>query len=639
MSGINPYGSFFATLASGNAAGAWAQTGQVTSVPQDLKSLAVNVVLKGQVSAQNPDGTTVISTPRGNVGVQFQNPPPVGTRVDIQITSGSPPKTAYTRPSLVDAVQQQQGQTQGQAKTTSTTTSAQVPTNTTLFDDVQSLQVTKQAAAIKTIAGTQIPQTSLQVGQAVRLTPLPVIQQSLQALAQNFIAAPPPTTQTITSNLNAVLPGRPLVSLPTQTAPSGGLIILSGSPASNAAPLIQSTGTTVLPQTPNAQPASGGQITTTLTISTTPTATIAQTPYSGAYTINIPPGSSFTSVSNPTALTQPALIPNSGDGRVDHIHMQATSLKPTAPHMTATAQGQLSPPIPSHGLSQTPATAGQITATVTGFTTAQGNPIVQLAPLLPQAEPQFMVMHYPAKPLPVGSQITLTPLNTASVAGSHITLSAQSAPNWPTTLPQFWTEAMAMPGLSPQLLPLMPSATQARQFPAAALLFLAAAKNGDLSGWLGQRPMKAIQDAGSESLKKLLQTLSSDLSVMATKAATASDPAMVQGSSDWRGYLLPLLFGASVDQTTLWIKDNPHDAEHAETHKKNGTRFVVDLNLSRMGDMQLDGYIQPEKKIFDLALHSQRPFGKETQNHFITLWTKTLEGMGLSGSMTFKESK
>jgi len=65
-----------------------------------------------------------------------------------------------------------------------------------------------------------------------------------------------------------------------------------------------------------------------------------------------------------------------------------------------------------------------------------------------------------------------------------------------------------------------------------------------------------------------------------------------------------------------------------------GTRFVVEFSLSRLGDMQLDGLIKHKR--FDLILRSTQDLSAAVRDHITTLFTQANEITGFVGGVQFQ---
>jgi hypothetical protein len=275
--------------------------------------------------------------------------------------------------------------------------------------------------------------------------------------------------------------------------------------------------------------------------------------------------------------------------------------------------------------------AVQTIAHATGHVTTQGNPIVQVVNAT--GVPVFYEMHYPAQNLPVGTQITLETLPIKSGA----TINAPTT-SWTSMQNVIEFLATQLPTIQAQsLMQTVPNASVAKNFPAAALLFLAAAKGGDLSGWLGTPAMAALQNAPM-NIKKSFEKMTNEILEGASKVGAKGDsttPASAQTSTDWRGHMLPMMFGSEIHKLPLWVHDNYGEDDNGEMQKL-ATRFVIDLNLSRMGNIQIDGIIRSPLKQFDLAMITESDFGQDARDYIADIWQSTLQSMDMRGGIDFR---
>jgi hypothetical protein len=312
---------------------------------------------------------------------------------------------------------------------------------------------------------------------------------------------------------------------------------------------------------------------------------------------------------------------------------------PSTPQLSIPQSFVTPPPEPSITI---PILAGQIVAHSTGHVTTDGNPIVMLTPSSWPASPsKFLSLNYPATNLPAGSSIILTPTATQPIAKPtpsipQINISPATSAQWPTMQSVLNNMAMFLPlNALNQFMTLIPTPDQPKQFPAAALLFLAAAKGGDLSGWMGTRTYKLLDNA-PPSIKKTIINALQDIPKSHGRTAMTGDPVIVQTAPEWRGHPIPMLVGGDVHQAHLWTKYQDDQSSNDGQKRAGGTRFIVDLKLSRMGDVQFDGYIDKTKQVFNLSLITQKPVQIGMQDILKSLWYKTLEGLDLSGNISFK---
>lgn len=661
------------------------QQGRITQTPSDLSSLPRAIVLKGEVLAQNQDGTTRIQTSRGAVDVKLESPIPQGQKVDIQISSGSPPRdiiiqTAAPKiqpqtPAPQNNPQAPQAQTQApvqtssqtqpsvqpQAPTTQTQSPSQpqtpqqqvqtppvemgqtLPPNTAI-EPVKNLQTTAQ----QVIETLQNPATAkpLQTGQIVRLAPLPTALQTPSGLAKLATLVQLPTIQNNAlpvaggETLNLLkaglpvpksamtIPAIPLTATPSMTIPTpitsllpqGGIVLNTSPTALIPSPTLALRNVVMMPQlspsplnlqtqaTPSllsptpAVPASAQISTPTPTISPINTASLSL----ASPTLSVPRDAQILTLQTPVLATPTTALKNFTVSQI---------FAPTTP-ITAT---NIMP--------------GQILAEVTGFMTEGGNPIIQV--MSGSGAPTSFALNYPATNLVKGTQIVLQPSVPSSTAPSLPALNA-----WPQ-MAEMFDEVLSQltPAQAQSLLNVIPRPAGAGfQFTAAALLFIAAANGGEISGWMGSRAQNLIQNS-SDSKKDTINRLMSDIGKMTGRPASSDPqaPASAQGN-DWRGYTLPALFGMDLSKIHMWTKPFGDDSNDNSPDKSRGTRFIVDLELSRMGNVQLDGLVQPYAKRLDLALKTEHDFAPNVRQHLRETWHSTLKSIDMTGQIDFQKA-
>ncbi len=106
-------------------------------------------------------------------------------------------------------------------------------------------------------------------------------------------------------------------------------------------------------------------------------------------------------------------------------------------------------------------------------------------------------------------------------------------------------------------------------------------------------------------------------------------------SGEWRLQAVPFLHGADIDRLLLLVRDQD-DNDDEENEKGGGTRFVVDLNLSRLGHLQIDGLVGNDNKRLDLVLRSDAPLEGTMRDDIRGLYANALELTGLEGSVGFQ---
>lgn len=156
------------------------------------------------------------------------------------------------------------------------------------------------------------------------------------------------------------------------------------------------------------------------------------------------------------------------------------------------------------------------------------------------------------------------------------------------------------------------------------LFFLSALRGGDIKNWLGDGPVRILEKMRPD----LAGRLRTDMSQM---TRSIDDPQ----SGEWRLHGVPFLFGADIDRIQLLVRDQEND-EDGDEESRGGTRFVVDLELSRLGHLQIDGLVGEKNKRLDLVLRTDEPLQPHVRDDIRRIYNDALELTGLEGSVGFQ---
>ena len=243
-----------------------------------------------------------------------------------------------------------------------------------------------------------------------------------------------------------------------------------------------------------------------------------------------------------------------------------------------------------------PPEAQVLRGTVAG-STPQGQPIL--------ATKQGMLALNVAASLPQGATVTATLTDRAQAATQAATLAA------------------ADPALAKSMQATMPQPN--RKLTAALGFFLAAMRGGDAQGWLGAEASSALDKAGR---RDLLERLEKDFGELRREAAEPLP-------GDWRSYTIPLMDANGPKPIKLHVHPLKEDEESGGGERaKPGSRFVIDLDLSRFGPMQLDGLVRPNH--FDLILRSHAALPPELRVELIQVFADSVRAVGYTGGLSFQ---
>jgi hypothetical protein len=101
---------------------------------------------------------------------------------------------------------------------------------------------------------------------------------------------------------------------------------------------------------------------------------------------------------------------------------------------------------------------------------------------------------------------------------------------------------------------------------------------------------------------------------------------------DWRLFLIPILTEEGLDQLRLLVR--PHEEEGHDSQGENGTRFMIEVNMSRLGPFQFDGLTR--KKQLDLVVRTQRELPSEMRDDIRSIFGNTVSALGFTGSIGFR---
>lgn len=152
------------------------------------------------------------------------------------------------------------------------------------------------------------------------------------------------------------------------------------------------------------------------------------------------------------------------------------------------------------------------------------------------------------------------------------------------------TDAPALQAITQQL----PSAEPA--LASGLLFFIAAVKAADPFAWLGARNTERL----AVEFPKIAVRLKLNLEQMQELWTRAP-------SQNWSTMLLPIQVQGQTEYAKFYLRDEDTSTDTQQSGG-GGQRFVVDVELSHLGDMQFDGFVRcRDIKQFDLIIRTARP--------------------------------
>lgn len=419
--------------------------------------------------------------------------------------------------------------------------------------------------------------------------------------------------------------GLPLVAKGTTSVPTSGATPQSG------------------PSTPTSaagQPfVLGGQVTATLlrAVAVTPTLTVINTAQPGPAT-NIPTtntapaggitpqgGQTTASTTNPGQL---GTAQTTGSTNTSPAQQgQQTTAIPAGSTLTLKVVSFTVPQTPNPSLS-IPKFVGPVSlqagSTLTGVVT--GTQGVSQTVVQTQAGPVSLPT---ANTLPRGTLITfeISLLNISKSLGNHelSTIRPFSGPggaSWPALSDTLEVLGDISPAAQTQILQAALPRTDA-QLSTNILFFLSALRGGDLKGWMGDGPLRILERQRPD----LASRLRDDLGQLSRQI---TDP----DTGDWRMHTVPYLNNDEIDRIRLLVRDQDDDED--DDTPADSTRFVIDLNLSQMGHLQIDGLVGNGGKRVDVVLRSDTALSPQMRDDIRALYANATEVTGIDGSVGFQ---
>lgn len=285
----------------------------------------------------------------------------------------------------------------------------------------------------------------------------------------------------------------------------------------------------------------------------------------------------------------------------------------------ASAEPQGAPSVASSA-PPAPPPPGTVTGTVIG-NGAQNRPIITVG---------TAVLSLEAAPLPPGTQLQLVPqlgatLPTPSASAQAPVAPTQTFPTYPS-LPAMIAAAQQAGGQTEQaVLAMLPRLGP--QLAASLMVFASGAAKGDLRTLVG--------DSARASLEKTSKGRSA-LAGAIQEFEAAGEEARGTGGAEWRGMTLPVMTGgATIEPIRLYLHQvSDEEAERNQKNEGGGQRFLLDLTLTHIGALQVDGLAKSNQ--LDLVIRTPEALPQRLRNDIRTIFLDSTIARGVAGSVIFQ---
>lgn len=167
---------------------------------------------------------------------------------------------------------------------------------------------------------------------------------------------------------------------------------------------------------------------------------------------------------------------------------------------------------------------------------------------------------------------------------------------------------------------------------APLLNFISALKNRDFRSFLGNDNVRWLENNGHENLLKKAE--GEFLSI----ARQFTEPS----AHNWQSLFFPIAVDGELQQIRFFIKrDRKQKEKEGKNVKEEDTRFVLEMDLSQLGEMQMDGFVRrssenKENIRFDLIIRSHQELPVNIQQEISYIYNDIGELTGYRGSIIFQ---
>jgi len=651
----------------------------IISLPPDLLNLENTQILEGKILSVKKDGLVMISTEYGNVTINTDTPSRLQNKkeIELRIEAGNPPTKAILRPPPSEVKDKEADKAQRfDAKTF----------ETTLTKDAQALNAALLDARLL-LSGVPLQMTILGSGEPIAQPFMRQTSSSLTPLQTNTFN-PLVTSTTLEQSVETAKTPTGAAP-PKQTSEAGGKQIFYNDKLENNTPthersLYSLTNTEqpilnygssfqaeITPQTKaeavalplqNAQNSASlpfrsvaAQVIKTSSetrisykiVPNEPTA-VGQKNTQEAVSKESSPALEYTIANNAeikVRTVSPPLVQFTNNGSTES---QKTVHRAQNPHFTPIQAGRSNN---SELLSSTlfSSQVGSANAVVEGFTQTRSFPVLRM--LTPGSlSERLYALDVPVQSLPMGSQlefeINLLHTNkrvsntTAGVLDKSTTMMNAfqflTPGNWPVMEEVQQSLIQVSPQSAQAFNAVLPSPNAPAQLGASVLFFVAALRSGDVQNWLGEKAVDNLKRSGKGSLLGRMNSEFLDLAKVGKERV----------SGEWRAISIPLAWQNEVDKLVIYTSNEDGDANEDEQQSKGSkTRFVVDISLSHIGPLQLDGLFSGSlgdasgetRGRLDLVLRTEQGFSKAMKQQMREAYKSALDETHITGELSFQD--
>ncbi len=346
---------------------------------------------------------------------------------------------------------------------------------------------------------------------------------------------------------------------------------------------------------------------------------------------------------SPITQQRNVLSPSTGQGQQTSSQPPApTSINPVGPVLLRHAPGEefqvtiqsISPPTPGRATVSSTIQPQPFLPGLTLTGTAIAQPHVSGVTL---SLPGTTIRIPSQSPVPAGTEIVVKvesfpqPPSSPTIALSpNLREGMVFNQQWPGLEESYETLKEIAPAVAQQLADRILPQPNAR-LTSTALFFLSALRGGDIRSWIGEHAIKILGKLKPD----LLRQLTGEFRVL---GGMDEEGAIATRTADWRATLLPMLTGDSIEHIRLYTRyfEDQTRAEGKDGETPSDSRFLIDVTLSNIGRIQLDGMVGKQEKRLDMIIRTSQPLPKKVRSDMMDIFESANDIVGLNGAMTFQ---
>lgn len=170
--------------------------------------------------------------------------------------------------------------------------------------------------------------------------------------------------------------------------------------------------------------------------------------------------------------------------------------------------------------------------------------------------------------------------------------------------------------------------TADKQAAAKILWFLGGVNSGSTQSWMPADVRRMIEQFGHRDVITKLDNAFSGIKAMAGEITP----------SGWSSMIFPLYDGHKLNFGIFHIKRDGGEKDKKEKNAKDNVRFLVELDMDNLGEIQLDGFVRnlSPKRELDLFLRTKNQLPDEMKSEIIDIFQSSTELSGVTGNLQFQ---